>query len=299
MLAWTFGDCHGVYNLEIFEGVNGLQLIKAINTSAAIGLDSNEHEVVVFGKGIGFPKMPYELTDLTRIERTFYDVEPRYLETLSGLQEPILMASADLVEQAEINLDCSLNPNLPFTLADHLQFAMERVNQGIEIAAPLAYDVQHLYPDEYELGELALDILQDYTGCRLPQIEATNVALHLINAELEAGDSHAVMQMLGIIEEVDEIVEQNLHIKLDKESFHYSRFTMHLRYLFQRLATGAPLENTSGGMLRTLAREYPDVYFCARKVVEHLQRAHNWHCSEDETLYLMLHIHRVQNKDSE
>lgn len=285
---------------HIFQAGGGrlsMQIIRSINTSAAIGLDSAGHEVVLLGKGIGFPKMPYELTDLSVIDRSFYDVDPRYLEMLASLREPVLMASADLVEQAEINLNCSLNPNLPFTLADHLQFAMERIAQGIDLTAPLAYDVQHLYPNEYELGLLALDILQDYTSTRLPDSEAVTIALHLINAEAELGDDHGVTAMLQIISEVDDIVERKLDFRMDKESYSYSRFAMHLRYLIQRLSSGTPVENLGGAMLKPLAMEYPDIYMCALAVRDHLKKNYGWHCNDEETLYLMLHINRVREKE--
>lgn len=273
-----------------------MQIIRSINTSAAIGLDNAGHEVVLLGKGIGFPKMPYELTDLSIIDRSFYDVDPKYLDMLSCLQEKVLMASADLVEQAEINLNCSLNPNLSFTLADHLQFAMERISKGIDLTAPLAYDVQHLYPNEYELGELALDILQDYTGTRLPDSEAVTIALHLINAEAEQTSAQSAAVLL-VITEVDEIVEHKLGFKLDKSSYNYSRFTMHLRYLIQRLSAGTPVEHMTGSMLKPLALEYPDIYLCARDITEHLKKWHGWHCNDEETLYLMLHINRVHEKE--
>ena len=59
-----------------------MKIIKKINTSAALALDASGHEVVVLGKGIGFPPTPYELTDLSKVERTFYDVDPRYLSMI-------------------------------------------------------------------------------------------------------------------------------------------------------------------------------------------------------------------------
>lgn len=274
-----------------------MQIIRSINTNAAIGLDSGNHEVVLLGKGIGFPKAPYELNDLSVIDRSFYDVNPRYVDMLSNLKEPVLLASADLVEQAEINLDCALNPNLSFTLADHLQFALERMAMGIDLTAPLAYDVKHLYPREYELGELALDIFQDYTGSRLPDNEAVTIALHLINAEAETGEDHLATTMLQVIGEVDEIVERELKFTMDKSSYSYSRFTMHMRYLIQRLTAGHQTENIGGSMLRPMAMEYPDIYLCARKVREHLQKTYGWQCNDEETLYLMLHINRVREKE--
>ena len=115
-----------------------MKIIRQINNNAALALDGNGKELVVLGRGVGFPKMPYELTDLSRIERTFYDVNPKYFGMAADLPRPLVLACAEITERAEIELDCALNPNLPFALADHLNFAAERLRKGIEISTPLA-----------------------------------------------------------------------------------------------------------------------------------------------------------------
>lgn len=274
-----------------------MKIIKKINTSAVLALDSTGKEIVVLGKGIGFPKVPYELTDLSVIDRTFYDVDPKYLSMIAGLPQPILLASAEIAEQAEIELHCRLNPNLPFTLADHLNFAVERLKNGIDLTTPIAYDICHLYPREAELGGCALDILREQAGIDLPENEAVNVAMHLINAEAESDDMHALMQSMQILTEVGQIVERQLGVRLDTSSYGYSRFATHLRYLIQRLKSGQPADEGGSSMLRTIAREYPDVYACALKVADYFKTAWGWTCSQEEILYLMLHINRVQGKD--
>lgn len=272
-----------------------MKVIGRINTNAALAIDGSGKEAVILGKGVGFPQVPYELTDLSRIQRTFYEVDTKYLPLIESIPETVLIACAEIAEQAEDTLECTLNPNLPFTLADHLAFAMERVAAGIELTTPLSYDVNHLYPQEARLGAIALDILYSHTGTRLPGCEAVNVALHIINAEIEQGDIHNMALTLKVIADVREIVESQLGILLDVESFHYSRFTMHLRYLIQRLLTGK--EGPEGGeMLKTLAREYPDVYLCAKKVAKYLETKWGWECSREEVMYLMLHIGRLREK---
>ena len=55
-----------------------MKVIKKINNNVAVCLDNNEHELIAFGKGIGFPAMPYELLDLSLITRTYYGVDPNY-----------------------------------------------------------------------------------------------------------------------------------------------------------------------------------------------------------------------------
>ena len=46
-----------------------MRVIKKINNNVALCLDNNNHELIAFGKGIGFPKIPYELDDLNKIDR--------------------------------------------------------------------------------------------------------------------------------------------------------------------------------------------------------------------------------------
>ena len=246
-----------------------MKIIRQINNNAALALDGNGKELVVLGRGVGFPKMPYELTDLSRIERTFYDVNPKYFGMAADLPRPLVLACAEITERAEIELDCALNPNLPFTLADHLNFAAERLRKGIEISTPLAYDVRHLYPKETELAKQARELLAREAGLKLPDSEVVNIALHLINAEAEAGDMHSMMMTLKALSDVDGIVEKQLDITLNKESFSYSRFSMHLRYLIQRLASGRQVEERISGMLAQMRREYPQVYQCARAIADY------------------------------
>lgn len=276
-----------------------MKLLRKINNNAAAAQDKRGREMVVLGRGVGFHPMPYELTDLSVVYRTFYDVEPQYYEMLSSLPEEALMAAADIAEQAEIALQAELNPNLPFTLADHIAFAQEREKQGIRLATPLHYDVQHLYPREYELGLQAMETVRLRTGTALPRAEAVNIALHIVNAELEGSDLSSTLAAVEVLDEVTVLVERELGIALDRESYNYARFAMHIQFLVRRLSSGKVMEQGSDKMLSELSAEYPATYRCAQAVAKEIEQRHGWHCSSDEVLYLMLHIYRVQNRQND
>ena len=273
-----------------------MKIIKKINTNAVIALDNAGYEVVALGKGLGFPTVPYELEDLAKIDRTFYDIDPKYFNMAEDIPRSVILACAEICETAEVELACELNPNVPFTLADHLSFSIERFRKNLEIKTPLAYDVKHLYPKEYDIGVLALDILSRHTGIMLPRMDAVGVALHIINAEAETGNMHSTMRILGIIEDVDNILEESLDIKLDRDGFYYSRFTMHLRYLIQRLIDGKQISTKLGPMLRQMAVECPLAYHCTKRVSAYLLDRHGWRCNDEEILYLLMHINRVKEQ---
>lgn len=126
-----------------------MKIQKKINNNVALAQDAKGRELIVFGKGIGFPATPYELTDLSAVQRTFYDVDEKYFDLLRDVPQEIFLASDDIAENARDELDCPLNPNLTYVLADHLNFAIQRCRDGVNLQTPLAYDIRHLYPQEY------------------------------------------------------------------------------------------------------------------------------------------------------
>lgn len=274
-----------------------MKVIKKINTSAAIALDSAGNEVVILGKGVGFPSVPYDLTDLSVIERTFYDVDSKSFSIIKTLPEKIIAASAEIAEIAEIELDAELNPNLTFTLADHLNFAVERLKRGMDLTGAVSYDISHLYPKETALGHKGLRILKEVANIVLPASEAINIAMHLLNAELKVNDISIVMKNAKILTEIEKLIETRLNYELDKQSYEYSRFISHIRYLTQRLSTKEQTNIKNEGMLTTLAQEYPDIYECTLAIVDYLDGTWGWKCNDDEILYLMLHINRVKTKE--
>lgn len=273
-----------------------VKIIKKINNNVALAVDSAGKELVVFGRGVGFPAMPYELTDLSKIQRTFYDVKSSSVQIVASLPEDIILLATDIVELAQANLSCDLNPNLAFTLADHLNFAVERCLNGMELNTPLAYDVAHFYPREMQLGQRALEIVKEQKHIELPANEAINIALHLVNGEMENSDMHATLKATEVIRDISEIIERRLHIELDTTSFSYSRFVMHLRYLLQRLEQDDQEDTGIGSAMRLTCIKYPRVYDCTLKVRDYLLKQYGRHCSEDELLYLFMHINRLNER---
>ena len=66
-----------------------MKVIKNINNNISLCLDSRNNEVVAFGKGIGFTKPPYDVP-LSKIDRTFYDVDEEQLAVLNRIPEDVL-----------------------------------------------------------------------------------------------------------------------------------------------------------------------------------------------------------------
>ncbi len=276
-------------------------ILKKINNNVALACSDAGDEVVVFGKGVGFPSMPYELEDLSVIEKTFVSDGGNSPDALVTVSDEVLRAASDINDLAKANLGCKMAASLPFLLADHLQFAVERTRDGIEIENPLAGDVARVYQREHELGVQGLAIVQDYTSVLLPAGEAASVALHLVNSELgtaaPAKNMDELLKTTKILEDIIGVVEGQVGFELDRTCYAYVRFVTHMRYLTRRLMAGAPVQTANLSLFHQAARDFPQTYKIAMAINQYLERSHNWSCTDEEMLYLMMHLNQMQPRE--
>lgn len=273
-------------------------ILKKINNNVALASTDAGDEVVVFGKGVGFHEMPYELEDESAISRVFRDVDEKSIDGFEGISDEVLLVASDIVAMADEALDCKLEGNLVISLADHLQYAVERTGEGVAIENPLASEVAFVYPRETELGRRGVEVVHERLGVELPPSEVTSIALHLVNAEVDgmgsAQDMDFVMKSAVILDRATQIVEAQLGKELDRASFAYVRFVAHLRFLIRRLMRGCCSETEYSGLFRQAARDFPVAYRCAAGINNYLMREYNWSCSDEEMLYLMMHVNRLR-----
>lgn len=274
-----------------------MRIIKKINNNVALARDAQGHDLVVFGRGVGFGDVPRELEDESALSRVFRDVDQGLLAAVSSISEDVLAASLDIVDIATREIDRELNSNLAFTLGDHLQFSLERLANGVQLDNPLALEVGYVYPKESEIAERALEVVRRHTGVKLPPAEASSIALHIVNAETGGPQDPAnialIMSSASTIEHVICVLERQLGMKIDRTSYSYIRFVTHLRYLIRRLSSDELIETSNIDMFEHIAASFPEAAEAARGVSAYLLASHGWRCSDEELLYLVMYINRL------
>ena len=273
-----------------------MKLIKKINNNVALCLDSKGKELVAMGKGIGFESAGTEI-DLKRIERTFYDVDQEYMDFINDISPVSLKTAMMIVDRAKLVVGRDISDNLVFNLADHIDFAIERFSKGVDLDLQVYNDVEHLYEAEMEIGRYGLKIIKDNFSIELPEDEAARIALNIINAEYGTTSAVSVNINNQTIENITKVIEKFFQISIDRHSFSYSRFSTHMRYLFKRGNSDSLMKDGDRELYRTLKEKYPLTSECADQVRRYLKRAKGWQLSDEECLYLMLHINRLRNKE--
>ena len=272
--------------------------MKKINNNVAVCLDDNNNELIAFGKGIGFQKVPYELTDISKIERTYYGVNHSYVGLVNEIPEDIFDISAKIVEWAKTKLTRELSVNIVFTLADHIHFAIKRYEEKMDIKMPLGYDIEHLYETEMMIGKRAVAYINRRKKIKLGKSEAVGIAMHFINAENQyIKDSEKTIDDDQIIEGITRLIENKLKRKINKNNFNYARFVSHMQYLLKRRKAQSTLNSENDKMFTLLKDEYSETYDCVVDIKNYLKEYLNWSLNNEELLYLMLHVNRLYSRE--
>lgn len=270
-----------------------MEVIKKLGNNAAICKDNSGRELIALGLGIGFPKCPYALDDLSKIERTFYNVDNEYLHLFENVDSNILALSADVIDLATTMLSVSLKENAIYTLADHLNFAVIRLNKGMIFNTPISNELRDLYPVEVKVAKYTLNLMKKKLNIELPEEEMYAIAMNIINSEEILSSTSDVSVKSEFILEIVHLIEAQMHISIDKNSFNYSRFASHMQYLFRRKSEYTEISSTNKKLFALLKNEYPKTYQCVLGIKELIFNKFNWNIGDEELLYLILHVNRL------
>lgn len=273
---------------------------KVINNNIISAYEKSGAEVIVMGRGIGFKKKQGEVVPADQISKIFRiksrTLTEQFKELLANMPLERVRISDEIISHAKDHLKLKLNQSIYVTLTDHINFAIERVSQGIEPQNALLWEIKRFYPQEFQLGIYALELIHDRLGILLPEDEAGFIALHFVNAEYGTDIRDAVKfpdQMQAIVD----IVERDLGILLDESSLHYERFMTHIKFLIQRIYRKELLFSEDRELSLLMQRKYPREYQCSVKVAEYIMQATGSRLSEEEIMYLSVHIRRVSTID--
>lgn len=277
-----------------------MKIHRAINNNIIGVLDANGQERILIGKGIGFRKHSGDEFDETLVEKEFRvaasEKTERLIDILNEIPSEAVDASAAILEDAAKTLRKTLNGGALISLSDHIHTAIVRTRDGISVKNVLLWETKRFYPDEFRIGERALDTIESLTGVRLAEDEAGFIALHIVNAQME-NSADDLYGLTRVMQELLNIIKYTCKTPFDEESFHYCRFVTHLKFFAQRLLTHTTYNGDDNSeLLAVVKKQYPKAYQCTGKVGQFTEKNYGYPLSDEERLYLTIHIARILDK---
>ena len=260
------------------------RITKVLNHNSVIAVDDSAKEHLIMGKGIGFGK---------KISEQF---EPDGTSTVYSLQSTTdrhvnpdcLEISDAILDEAEKNFG-RVDRSILFSLADHLQFALQRMKKGEIIKNPLTSDIRVLFHMEYKTALCAVELVKDKENLTLTDDEVGYLALH-VHSAIEDEKVSQAMQTARMVRECISTIENRTGLTIEVTSLGYNRLMNHIRYMVVRMESGEKLKLD---MNDYMAVKFPETFEIAREVCEGMAKSLNVDYQEAEIGYLAMHIERV------
>lgn len=280
-----------------------MKILKVINNNVVSSVDDREREIIVLGKGIGFQKSSGDDIQQDRIEKIFQlstAANSQFEKLVEEIPYEYIKYTDEIVKEATEVLGRKLNRNIYITLTDHLHFAIERYRKNILFQNALLWEIKKFYSVEYTVGLHAVAMIKEKEGIELSADEAAFIALHIVNAEMDAGGGMAqTANAPEMLQDMLNIVRYTFHVSLDEESLSYERFVTHLKFFIQRAINQSYYPAEENELYELYRKKCPKAYACARKIRTYMEEKTGNTVTDEEMMYLTVHITRVIDRNED
>lgn len=267
------------------------QIIKVLNNNTILASNGDE-EVIVMHKGIGFSKKSDDVLEVPRAAKKYImQKSSRSKDTneiINQLDPLFLEVASEILKEAHEMFD-DVDDGILLPLADHICYAIKRMEDNIMPSNPFVNDIRLLFPKEYEVASSAKDIIAKLVGKVINEDEVGYITIHVHSAISNNAVSES-MEATRIIHDSIEKLQDDLHIVIDITSISYVRLMNHIKYLLLRLNRNEQLEMDISEFTK---EKFPFAYEYAKRICEDLSKTLNKQLPDNEIGYLALHLERI------
>lgn len=266
---------------------------KVFNHNTVLALDAKGRgQYLIMGKGIGFGKKVTEIFDVTQ-DCTVYSLSEKTrrgsAEEIVKSVPPVFLEIADEILREAEKCFGKIDRTILFPMADHIAFAVKRIQNREAISNPLTDDIRVLFHMEYKVAEKLRSILKERLNVEIDEHEIGYVALH-VHSAIEDENVSAAMQTANAVRRCITLVETQLGHRIDVQTLAYNRLMNHVKYMVARAQKGEKLKLNMNDYMEV---KFPESFRLAAEVCRKLEEDMRVVLEDAETGYLAMHIERV------
>lgn len=264
-----------------------------------MGIESkNDQECLIMGKGVAFGKKVGQTVSVTADSRVYSLKEltdrGEAREIIKSVSPLCLELANEVLDQAEEEFG-KVDRSILFTMADHLDFAVRRIQNGEQISNPLTDDIRIMFYKEYKVAGCIRDLLKEKLGIRIDEHEIGYIALHVHAAIVDENVSQA-MEIARTVRECICMVEEETGKSIDVMSLSYNRLMNHVRYMVARAIHGEKLKMSLNDYMSV---KFPGPYMTAEKICRKMEKSLKLPIPDIEIGYLAMHLERMMDREEE
>ena len=275
------------------------RITKILNHNSFMGIESkNDQECLIMGKGVAFGKKVGQTVSVTGDARVYSLKEltdrGEAKEIIKSVSPLCLELANEVLDQAEEEFG-KVDRSILFTMADHLDFAVRRIQNGEQISNPLTDDIRIMFYKEYKVAGCIRDLLKEKLGIRIDEHEIGYIALHVHAAIVDENVSQA-MEIARTVRECICMVEEETGKSIDVMSLSYNRLMNHVRYMVARAIHGEKLKMSLNDYMSV---KFPGPYMTAEKICRKMEKSLKLPILDIEIGYLAMHLERMMDREEE
>ena len=275
------------------------RITKILNHNSFMGIESkNDQECLIMGKGVAFGKKVGQTVSVTGDARVYSLKEltdrGEAREIIKSVSPLCLELANEVLDQAEEEFG-KVDRSILFTMADHLDFAVRRMQNGEQISNPLTDDIRIMFYKEYKVAGCIRDLLKEKLGIRIDEHEIGYIALHVHAAIVDENVSQA-MEIARTVRECICMVEEETGKSIDVMSLSYNRLMNHVRYMVARAIHGEKLKMSLNDYMSV---KFPGPYMTAEKICRKMEKSLKLPIPDIEIGYLAMHLERMMDREEE
>lgn len=275
-----------------------MKVLQIINNNIIIAVDRRGTEIVIFGNGVGFKKKRGDKVNENAIQKKFIPdkKENQFNSSVEGIPFEILEISKDILDYGFKRYSLKIKDSAFFSLCDHLNLAIERFKNGINLNNPFIYDIKTYFIDEYRTALIAKDKIKNKFDVEVSDDEICYIAMHLVEGN-DYSFTNQLNENLILVDEIMKIIKNELNIQDENnECYQYSRLLLHIKYFVGRYTSGKEVENNNDELFLILKKQFAKEFNCLMKVSEYLEENYGKKIKKSEIIYLLLHLKNCQGK---
>lgn len=271
-----------------------MRINRILNNNAVV-IKTGNTEKIVLGPGIAFQKSKKDIINESKVEKVFIlkEENKKFEELLKKVPEEHILLGEKIISYAEEKLGVDLNHHIHISLTDHLSFAIERTEKGIDVKNKLTNEIRLLYYEEFQIGLWAIQHVKEKMGIALSIDEAAHIAVHIHTAKMQSTNVEETINKTVIILDMVDIISSYLEIVIDKKSLSYQRLVTHLEFAINRFYSDEPFHQLDEEMMAMIKRKHDKAFLCAQHAAAFVQAEYEMNFPDSEVAYIALHIQRL------
>lgn len=272
---------------------------KVLNHNCIIGIDDADNkEYLLMGKGVGFGKKVSQYMD-ARPDDIVYSLQEltdrgAAKDIIKSVSPVCLELAGAVLGEAEKEFG-TIDRSILFPMADHIEYAVKRIQNQEQISNPLTDDIRVLFYKEYKVAQHIEPLLLERLDVRIDEHEIGYIALH-IHSAIEDEKVSTAMQMAQAVRDCISLIEAETGISIDVTSLSYNRLMNHVRYM---MARAMKKESLKLCMNDYISVKFPQAFQIASTVCDEISHTLNCKLEDMEIGYLAMHIARVVQDELE